>query len=176
VTAITGVETSIRFAPDSLVEEAGFELSVPPERKAALDRVRRPSVTRRQALPHRATRSGSVAKRTAERRLILILLRVVPRLRSVSVERSLAYLPRRARLFRSPFRVGRRSNSSRCQIAGVAPSPSTVWRRASRRALRCGPPACAWKWRRRHGWGEPPYTQRQFLAASCRLPRQGPDR
>jgi hypothetical protein len=32
---------------DSLLEEAGFELSVPPERKAALDRVRRPSVTRR---------------------------------------------------------------------------------------------------------------------------------
>jgi hypothetical protein len=34
---------------DSPVEEAGFELPVPPERKAALDRVRRPSVTRRQA-------------------------------------------------------------------------------------------------------------------------------
>jgi NADPH-dependent curcumin reductase CurA len=31
------------------LEEAGFELPVPPERKAALDRVRRPSVTRRQA-------------------------------------------------------------------------------------------------------------------------------
>jgi hypothetical protein len=41
---------------------------------------------------------------------------------------------------------------SRC----VAPSPSTAWRRASRRALRCGQPACAWKWRRRHGSGEPP--------------------
>ena len=40
------------FARDSLLEEAGFELSVPPERKAfprALDRFRRPSVTRRQA-------------------------------------------------------------------------------------------------------------------------------
>src|SRR6202011_4327240 len=35
------------FAQDSPLE-AGFELSVPPERKAALDRVRRPSVTRRQ--------------------------------------------------------------------------------------------------------------------------------
>jgi hypothetical protein len=34
---------------DSPLEEAGFELSVPPERKAALDRVRGPSVTRRQA-------------------------------------------------------------------------------------------------------------------------------
>src|ERR1700719_2527716 len=32
---------------------------------------------------------------------------------------------------------------SRC----VAPSPSTAWRRASRRALRCGQRACAWKWR-----------------------------
>jgi hypothetical protein len=39
----------IRFALDSSLEEAGFELPVPPERKAALDRVRRPSVTRRQA-------------------------------------------------------------------------------------------------------------------------------
>jgi len=39
----------LRFAGDSPLEEAGFELSVPPERKAALDRVRRPSVTRRQA-------------------------------------------------------------------------------------------------------------------------------
>ena len=37
-------------------------------------------------------------------------MRVVPRLRSVSVERNLAYLPRRSRPFRSPFRVGRRSN------------------------------------------------------------------
>jgi hypothetical protein len=45
-------ELLVWFAPDSLLEEAGFELSVPPERKAfprALDRFRRPSVTRRQA-------------------------------------------------------------------------------------------------------------------------------
>src|ERR1700730_10361047 len=34
---------------DWLLEEAGFELPVPPERKAALDRVRRPSVTHREA-------------------------------------------------------------------------------------------------------------------------------
>ena len=34
---------------DWLLEQGGFELSVPPERKAALDRVRGPSVTRRQA-------------------------------------------------------------------------------------------------------------------------------
>ena len=61
---------------------------------------------------------------------------------------------------------------SRC----VAPSPSTAWRRASRRALRCGQPACAWKWRRRHGSDEPPCMQRRFPAASCRLPEQGPDR
>jgi hypothetical protein len=39
----------VRFAEDSPLEEAGFELSVPPERKAALARVRRPSVTRQQA-------------------------------------------------------------------------------------------------------------------------------
>jgi hypothetical protein len=41
-----------RVLYDSPLEEAGFELSVPPERKAfprALDRFRRPSVTRRQA-------------------------------------------------------------------------------------------------------------------------------
>ena len=46
-----GVEKCARevwFARDSPLEEAGFELSVPPERKAALDRVRRP-LTRRQA-------------------------------------------------------------------------------------------------------------------------------
>ena len=37
--------SQVRFALDSPLEEAGFELPVPPERKAALDRVRRPSVT-----------------------------------------------------------------------------------------------------------------------------------
>ena len=36
----------------------------------------------------------------------------------------------------------------------LAPSSSTACRRASRRALRCGHPACAGKWRRRHGSGE----------------------
>jgi hypothetical protein len=39
----------VRFAEDSPLEEAGFELSVPPERKAfprALDRFRRPSSLR----------------------------------------------------------------------------------------------------------------------------------
>jgi putative transposase len=61
-----GKEGQRRFLHDSPLEEAGFELPVPPERKAALDRVRRPSVTRRQAYPHRATRGGSVVKRTAE--------------------------------------------------------------------------------------------------------------
>ena len=35
----------VTFAGDSPLEEAGFELPVPPERKAALDRVRRPSVS-----------------------------------------------------------------------------------------------------------------------------------
>jgi len=38
----------------------------------------------------------------------------------------------------------------------VAPAPSTVWRRASRRALRCGQPACAGQSRPRHGLGERP--------------------
>ena len=33
----------------------------------------------------------------------------------------------------------------------VAPSSVTVWRRVSHHALRCGPPACAGKARRRHG-------------------------
>ena len=45
-------DRNVWFVDDSPPEEAGFELSVPPERKAfprALDRFRRPSVTRRQA-------------------------------------------------------------------------------------------------------------------------------
>jgi hypothetical protein len=57
---------SFKFAADSSLEEDGFELTVPPERKAfprALDRFRRPSVTRRQAWPHRATPARSVTKR-----------------------------------------------------------------------------------------------------------------
>ena len=36
----------------------------------------------------------------------------------------------------------------------VPSSQSTAWRRASRRALRCGQPACAGRGRRRHGLGE----------------------
>jgi len=58
----------------------------------------------------------------------------------------------------------------------VAPYSLTVWRRVSHRALRCGPPACAGKARRRHGWRERPCMQRRFPAASCRLPAQGPGR
>ena len=58
----------------------------------------------------------------------------------------------------------------------VAPFPSTAWHRASHRALRRGRPACAGQSRRRHGSGEPLCTWRQFPAASCRLPGQGPDR
>src|ERR1700722_7792857 len=45
--APVGMNSEIEFARDSPVEEAGFELSVPPERKAfprALDRFRRPSL------------------------------------------------------------------------------------------------------------------------------------
>ena len=33
----------------------------------------------------------------------------------------------------------------------ITPFPSTVWHRAFRRALRCGQPACAGQWPRRHG-------------------------
>jgi len=58
----------------------------------------------------------------------------------------------------------------------VGPRPSTARRKIFRRALRCAQPACAGKWRRPHGSGEPPCKQRRFLAASCRLPGQGPDR
>ena len=39
----------VRFALDSPLEEAGFELSVPPERKAALDRVRIPGEVARES-------------------------------------------------------------------------------------------------------------------------------
>ena len=56
--------------------------------------------------------------------------------------------------------AGRRSFYSEVRLRRVAPSPSPVWRRAFRRALRCGQPACAWKWRRRHGSGERPCMQR----------------
>jgi hypothetical protein len=58
----------------------------------------------------------------------------------------------------------------------VALSSVTVSRRVSHRALRCGPPACAGKARRRHGWRERPCMQRRFPAAFCRLPAQGPGR
>jgi hypothetical protein len=60
---------------------------------------------------------------------------------------ALAYVQRRPVIlppFRGPPAIcpGLRS---RC----AAPSPSTGWRKASRRALRCGQPAYAGKWRRR---------------------------
>ena len=42
----------------------------------------------------------------------------------------------------------------------VAPSPPIAWHRASRRAARCGQPACAAKWQRRHGSRERPCMQR----------------
>jgi hypothetical protein len=71
---------------------------------------------------------------------------------------------------------GRRSFHSAITPGCAAPSPSPNWRRASRRALRCGQPACSGQWRRRHGSGELPCMQRQFLAASCHLPKQALDR
>ena len=42
----------------------------------------------------------------------------------------------------------------------VALCPSTIWRRASRRALRCGQRASAGQWRRRRDLGEPLCTLR----------------
>jgi hypothetical protein len=60
--AAAAAAVKIRFAADSALEEAGFELTVPPERKAfrrGLDRFHRPSVTRRQAWPHRASLAPS---------------------------------------------------------------------------------------------------------------------
>jgi hypothetical protein len=36
----------------------------------------------------------------------------------------------------------------------VPPLPPGVWRRASRRAVRCGQPACAGQWQHRYGSGE----------------------
>jgi hypothetical protein len=71
---------------------------------------------------------------------------------------------------------GRRSFHSAITPGCAAPSPSPNWRRASRRALRCGQPACSGQWRRRHGSGELPCMQRRFPAASCHLPKQAPDR
>ena len=59
---ISAALKEVRFAMDSPPEEAGFELPVPPERKAALDRVRRPSVTRRQV------RHGTALKADGNRR------------------------------------------------------------------------------------------------------------
>jgi hypothetical protein len=61
---------------------------------------------------------------------------------------------------------GRRSFYPAITPRCAAPSPSPAWRRASRRALRCGQPVCSGQWRRRHGSGELPCMQRQFLAAS----------
>ena len=43
----------------------------------------------------------------------------------------------------APFGVRPALFSSGVRSRRVAPSPPTVWRRASRRALRCGQPACA---------------------------------
>src|SRR4029077_3435180 len=71
---------------------------------------------------------------------------------------------------------GRRSFHSAITPGCATPCPSPNWRRASRRALRCGQPACSGQWRRRHGSGELPCMQRGFPAASCRLPEPEPER
>jgi len=54
----------------------------------------------------------------------------------------------------------------------VAPCSLTVWRRVSNRALRCGPPACGRKGRRRHGWGDRPCMQQRFLLRLAGSPRR----
>ena len=56
------------------------------------------------------------------------------------------------------------------RVRPVARCSLTVWRRVCHRALRCGPPACGGKARRRHGWGERPCMRQRFPVASCRLP------
>ena len=58
----------------------------------------------------------------------------------------------------------------------VAPSPLAVWRRACRRVLQYGQPACAGQWRSRRGSGEPPCMQRRFPSMSCPSPGRGSDR
>ena len=78
--------------------------------------------------------------------------------------------------------LGRRSFHSAITPGCAAPSPSPNWRRASRRALRCGQPACSGQWRRRHGSGELPSPLHAaaisrgvppFAKASTRSPRVG---
>ena len=147
------------FAADSLLEGDGFELSVPREEKPIL----RDGLCR--FFPTLPFREGPNPSAFASRNV------------SAGNSGTLGYLQDDPSI-PQPLSgsagdlIDHAGVRSRC----VAPSPSTAWRRASRRALRCGQPACAWKWRRRHGSGEPPCMQRRFPAASCRLPGQGPDR
>ena len=65
---------------------------------------------------------------------------------------------------------------SRVRSRRVAWSPSTASRRAFRRALQCGQPACVAQGPCRHGLGERLCMPQRFPAASCLLPGQGPDR
>ena len=81
--------------------------------------------------------------------------------------------PRARRLSRSLR--GRRSFYPRVRRPHVALSRQTVWRRVSRRALRCGQPFCVGQGPRRHGLGEHPCMQQRFPAVFCRLLRQGLD-
>jgi hypothetical protein len=149
----------IEFAPDSPLEGDGFELSVPREEKPIL----RDGLCR--FFPTLPFREGPNPSAFASRNV------------SAGNSGTPGYLQDDPSI-QQPLSgsagdlIDHAGVRSRC----VAPSPSTAWRRASRRALRCGQPACAWKWRRRHGSGEPPCMQRRFPAASCRLPGQGPDR
>jgi hypothetical protein len=54
----------------------------------------------------------------------------------------------------SPPTSRRRRLVRRVRPRRVPPLPPGVWRRASRRAVRCGQPACAGQWRHRYGSGE----------------------
>ena len=149
----------VRFARDSSLEGDGFELSVPREEKPILrDGLCRffPTLPFREGLNPSAFASRNV---------------------SAGNSGTLGYLQGDPSIPQPlPGSAGDLIDHAGVRSRCVAPSPSTAWRRASRRVLRCGQPACAWKWRRRHGSGEPPCMQRRFPAASCRLPGQGPDR
>jgi hypothetical protein len=76
----------------------------------------------------------------------------------------------------APSESARRFFSFGVRPRGVAPAPSTAWRRASRRAPRYDQPACAGQWRSRHGSREPPCMRRRFPSVSCPLLGRGSDR
>ena len=110
--------------------------------------------------PWEELRRGELAE--LERRLRSLLLRSArleePRVQAY-LNRVLA-LPRLRRhayapiIAISPPTSRRRRLVRRVRPRRVPPLPPGVWRRASRRAVRCGQPACAGQWRHRYGSGE----------------------